>query len=199
MTLLNSVTFIWVITIIVLVGIGILVEIENTGYASLMFSVGLALILFNYHTIILSFLMAHVIMVLLFIIAYSFIGIIWSLIKWRSYVRNIFTKFKEMKDEFIREHKNIIGDNLEEFNRTIGYYFHTSISYHNTIDDTIDAITPIASRKKSTIISWITYWPISMISTFLNDPFRRFFEWIYSLVANYYSTMTDRYKSEILN
>ena len=36
------------------------------------------------------------------------------------------------------------------------------------------------------ITSWISYWPASLGATLLNNPFRRFFEWIYSLVSGIY-------------
>ena len=66
------------------------------------------------------------------------------------------------------------------------------------LETIIEEITPLASKKKSVITSWIAYWPVSLIATLLNDPFRKFFEWVYDRLSGFYDRITSHYKKELL-
>jgi hypothetical protein len=54
-------------------------------------------------------------------------------------------------------------------------------------------IMPIGSENKASIIAWISYWPLSLLATLLNNPFRRLFEYVYSLVANAYDKISQKH------
>ena len=44
----------------------------------------------------------------------------------------------------------------------------------------------------------ISYWPVSLIATLLNNPFRKFFEMVYSNISGFYDKITNSYKAEAL-
>ena len=67
-----------------------------------------------------------------------------------------------------------------------------------SLEEIAEKIAPKASHKKSIIVSWIAYWPVSLAATLLNDPFRRFFEAIYESVSGYYEKITISYKKDLL-
>lgn len=53
-------------------------------------------------------------------------------------------------------------------------------------------------QKINTGKNWISYWPVSIAATLLNNPFRQFFEWIYSNLSGYYDKITNRYQKDAL-
>lgn len=65
---------------------------------------------------------------------------------------------------------------------------------------------PIKVRdNKARILAWMSYWPASMLWTIINDPVRRFFEFVYENVGGYlqkiadnaYSKVTPSYNSDL--
>ena len=56
---------------------------------------------------------------------------------------------------------------------------------------------PSAKDYKGRIISWMTYWPMSIVWTFLNDPFKRIFKYIYSIFEKWYESMSNRMFADI--
>lgn len=73
------------------------------------------------------------------------------------------------------------------------------ISDNTTLEAIIEKISPIASEKKSVITSWISYWPVSLMATLLNNPFRKFFEWVYDNLSGYYDKITTSQKQTLLD
>lgn len=204
--LLASATFIWSASIIAIIAMAILLENELEGWATTIFSLGLALLLWNFKMDIWSFIISNPTKTIGFILFYILAGVVWSFLKWHSYVKNIFLKIKEVKDNFIRENKEINEKNIRFFNDNLrslklkdadGYQFN--IDTNATFDKILEKATPVASKKKSVITSWISYWPVSLAATLLNNPFRRFFEWIYTNLSGYYDKITNSQKQALLN
>jgi hypothetical protein len=140
-----------------------------------------------------------------FVVSYIIIGIVWSFIKWTTYVKRTLGRIKKVKDEFIAEHKEINDTNRAEFNQMIEKFrlkdssgYTISVFDKTTLDDIIKKVTPVASEKKTIITAWISYWPMSLVGTLLNNPFRHFFEWLYDNLSGYYDKITNKYKQDIL-
>ena len=51
---------------------------------------------------------------------------------------------------------------------------------------------PKASYHKDRIITWMIYWPFSMLWTLINDPVRRGFEWIYRRIGKLMQSISER-------
>jgi hypothetical protein len=206
--ILASATFIWVVGISILIAMAILLENELEGWTTTLFSLGLALMVFNFKVEIWTFLTQNPTQTIIFSLSYVLIGIIWSFIKWQVYVKNIFGKLKEIKKDFIAEYGPITESNLERLNNRIktarfkradDNNYTVDISKNDSLEDVANKISPIASKKKSVITSWISYWPVSVAATLLNNPFRRFFEWVYDNISGYYDKITAANKKQLLN
>lgn len=202
--LLASATFIWVAAIVIIIAMAIFLEHEREGWATTFFSLGIALMLWNFRSEIWSFISSSPATTIGFAITYILIGIVWSFLKWTSYVKRIFTKFKQLKLDYTATNGPITDGNRQHFNEMV-YLARfknsdggtvSSISSKASLEEISMKITPIASKKKSVITAWISYWPVSVTATLLNNPFRHFFEWIYNNLAGYYDKITNRYKKD---
>lgn len=206
--LLASATFIWVAGLSILVAMAILLENELEGWTTTLFSLGLALMVFNFKTEIWDFLSQNPTQTLIFSLSYVLIGIIWSFIKWQVYVKNIFNKLKQIKKDFITENGPINESNLKflndkirdaRFRRADDNNYSIDIDKADSLEVIANKVAPMASKKKSVITSWISYWPVSVAATLLNNPFRRFFEWVYDNLSGYYDKITAANKKQLLN
>jgi hypothetical protein len=180
-------------------------EYEKEGWATTFFSLGIALLLWNFRTDIWTFISSNPTATIGFTVTYILIGVVWSFLKWNSYVKNAFNKLKTIKADFIREHKEINEKNRAKFNSKVQYSGITkgdggTLYLHDeTLEEIIEKISPIASEKKSVITSWISYWPVSLMATLLNNPFRKFFEWVYDNLYGYYDKITNSQKQTLLD
>jgi hypothetical protein len=203
--LLASATFIWTASIIIIIAMAIFLENEKEGWATTFFSLGIALFLWNFRTDIWEYLSSNPTATIGFVVSYVVLGIVWSFIKWRTYVMAVFSKFKEYREDFVRKNGVITSENLKDFNDKVNNKFRDpdgsgTVSFYNAtpLEEIVKKIAPLASKKKSVITAWISYWPVSVAATLLNNPFRQFFEWIYSNLSGYYDKITNRYQKDAL-
>lgn len=205
--ILASSAFIWTASIILIIAMAITLEYEREGWATTFFSLGIALFLWNFRGQIWEMISANPTATIGFAITYILVGIAWSFLKWRTYVMTIFNKFKEYREDFIHRNGEIVGVNLTNFNRSISNRFkdplgngYSTVNVYekDSLAETVKRIAPLASKKKSVITAWISYWPVSIAATLLNNPFRQFFEWIYSNLSGYYDKITNRYQKDAL-
>ncbi len=205
-TLFASTTFIIGACITIAILVAILLEFEKEGWATTFVSLGIALVLWNYRAEIWDMVSQNPWPTVGFVVSYIIIGIVWSFIKWTTYVKKTLGRIKKVKDTFIAEHKEINNSNRADFNKAIenlrlkdssGYTI--SVYDKTTLDDIIKKVTPVANEKKIIITAWISYWPMSLVGTLLNNPFRNFFEWLYDNLSGYYDKITNKYKEDILN
>jgi len=206
--LLASATFIWTASIVVVILMAVALEYEREGLTSIFFSLAIALLLWNYYPSVLGFLLDQPLSILGFSIGYIVVGVIWSFIKWRSYIKNIFDEIAEIKAKFLVEHTTITDKNIRFLLERIveGYFIDYTKSYlsyysrndKDTFEMVINKITPAAADKKATIVAWISYWPMSLLGTLLNDPFRKLFNSIYKKLSGSYDKMTNSYKHDLL-
>lgn len=201
--ILASSAFIWTASIIILIAMAISLEHEREGWATTFFSLGIALFLWNFRGEIWETISANPKATIGFAVSYVVLGIVWSFVKWLSYVKTIFSKFKTIKLEFTSTNGEITDKNRQHFNELIqeaGFREYDGSKYYVGSDDSIEKIalkiTPMASKKKAVITAWISYWPVSVAATLLNNPFRHFFEWIYNNLSGYYDKITNRYKKD---
>lgn len=202
--LLASTIFIWAVIIVSVVLMAILLEYEREGWATTVFSLAIALVLWNFKADIWAYISAKPYSIVGFCLSYIVIGITWSFLKWRSYVKSIFDKFKKLRLEYSATNGNITDNNRGGFNILIedaGFkdaYGRsiTRIDQKASFEQIALKITPLASLKKSVISAWIAYWPVSLAGTLLNNPFKQFFDWIYSFLSGYYDIITNKHKKD---
>jgi len=203
-TLLASTTFIVTTWVMIILAMTILLEYELEGWATTLFSVGIALLFWNYRTEFWGVVSTNPKATIGFILSYIVLGVGWSFVKWHSYVKNIFNKIKNVKaNHLLRGFKEInytiFTDDLNNLRLTNGNDERIRFTGCKDMQTIIDYATPKASEKKSIITSWISYWPVSFLATLLNNPFRRFFGWIYDNLSGFYDKITANQIKSIID
>jgi len=66
-----------------------------------------------------------------------------------------------------------------------------SFTFYDWFNRRVQIVKPDPGKFKARIISWIVYWPPSLIWTLLNDPLRRIGRRLYDLVASLLKSISD--------
>lgn len=172
--------------------IAVLLEFEKNGWATTLFSVGTALVLWAYRGEIWDFVSSNPMPTFYFTLSYILAGVVWSFIKWKVYINKRVDKFEEVKNNFskTKEIKTNWKEWISDLNYNIPSYLRNSSFYESDTPEKVgENMIPKANEKKSLIVSWISYWPMSVGATLLNNPFRRLFEWVYGMVSGIYDRM----------
>jgi len=186
---------------IIAIAMMVLLEIEREGWATTVFSLGIALLIWTFKMSILTVIFISPLMTIAFIVFYVLAGVSWSFLKWNSFSKRIFEKAVEVKRQFLVEYKVINDDNREALNtrvKSLGLKGGSYIRNGDTWEEVCGKIAPAPIDKKSTIISWISYWPMSLLGTLLNNPFRKFFTWVYESVSGFYEQITKGHIREAM-
>ena len=196
LTLLASATFILWFSIIAALVIIISLELQSEGTATTAFSLAIALLIWNYGTIVWGLMTANILVTVLFIVGYLLCGVIWSFLKWNEFVKSVYRKFKTVVNKFgeLKAPNDIV--NLCEKLRLVGISVYSSDV--KTTSDIANKIMPKGLDNKASIVAWISYWPLSLLGTLLNNPFRRLFEYTYSLVSGLYDKISANHKANAL-
>ena len=145
-----------------------------------------------------------------YIVAYIILGVVWSIIKWASYIRQkadvLIAALDKVREEW-ENRKSMFGNRLDvsidmyavritdRINQVFGSLAKASLKPADLIVEDKAQLDPAyileklnftASHKKSTIIAWICYWPISLLSTF-------FSEMIIGLIENIFKFFQSSY------
>lgn len=193
--LLASSTFILWFSIIAAVVIMVSLEMKSEGTATTAFSLAVALVLWNYHTVIWDFISSDILTTTLFILGYLVCGVVWSFLKWNEFVKAVYRKFNEVRANFKLEKESDLRSFCDEL-RSNGISVYLSDA--NTLEGIVEHIMPKGLKNKASIIAWISYWPLSLIATLLNNPFRRLFEYTYNLVSGLYDKIGSSHKANAL-
>lgn len=115
--------------------------------------------------------------------SYFGIGALWSVAKWWFFVRNKRDKYDEVKYNFIKDYKldMTINDVIPGKHRKV---FKEQLVW-------TDTSMPEARRNKSRIMTWMTYWPWSVVWTMLNDPIKKLFRMIYRRLQRLYEKISE--------
>lgn len=180
----------------------VLVEVERFGWATIVLlgSVIAAQVL---HVLpVWAFVSTHVIETALYALAYVGIGIIWSFVKWFSFLMGARDKYRDLKRQWVAfrpadqlpvDFANLSRDHTELFQRFLyNQYERSSYRKHqNPLAELANGKRPRAADNKSRIVSWMSFWPCSMIGTLLNDPVRRLCNFLFTSFKALYQQMSD--------
>jgi hypothetical protein len=151
------------------------------------------------------------------------VGIIYSFIKWGSFLSNTKDEILEKKEDLIEKYnideKTEIGrleialalrssddgyavDNLGHMRTTLVGQHHSGrkrvpdqfaeqwLSHLRTLE--FKSLTPKAKDHKSDIITWIIYWPFSLVWFIIDDPMKRLGKFLYRLLGSLYDNVAKK-------
>lgn len=195
---ITSAPFVLVFGIIAAITIAVLLEFEENGWATTIFSVGMTLTGWVYKSDIWDFVSSNPMPTIYFALTYIGAGLVWSLIKWRVYIKSKSDRFNQIKKEFINKHGDI-KNNWDDWIKYLNNKISGTYAYNGDAPETVvSKVIPQAIDKKTLIVSWISYWPMSLSATLLNNPFRRFFEWIYSIFSGLYDKISKSAAADMM-
>lgn len=120
-------------------------------------------------------------------IVYLIVGIGWSIWKWWFFNMDIAEKLLQVKRDILgplaMKDTEIPADKIAKF------YSERDILQINgrPVEFPVRAL-----RYKSRIIGWMSYWPLSLLCTLLDDFFRKLYHRIYSFLQKQYQAITER-------
>jgi hypothetical protein len=121
--------------------------------------------------------------------AYFLLGGVWGTIKWWIYAKDRLEEYEELRDEFLRDKNLPTGTAVpvefrkewkERLERRRGYREGRTL-----------AEAPTARDNKSRIMRWMSFWPISMLWSFLDDFIKRVFKTIYHRISSFLQRISD--------
>jgi hypothetical protein len=127
----------------------------------------------------------------------------WSMLKWNEFVKKKVEYFKKIRAEYLAGHEKfketdqIHMKSLCDYLRNHGFKGVWG-SEVNSMKDIIVKIMPNGTDNKSSIIAWISYWPLSLVATLLNNPFRRLWLYVYSLCSGVYDKISLRHAKDLI-
>lgn len=176
----------------------VLTEVEHFGWATLSLIATLVGVQVFHNTLgfnLLSWVESHALVTGLLTLGYVVVGIIWSFVKWFSYLMSYRDKFREHKEAFLKA--NNLGGLVvtapvpEELRGKFEEYLRTNTRWDDHGRHIAALERPRASKNKSRIVAWMSLWPFSLVGTILNDPVRRLFNFLFNWFKALYQKMAD--------
>lgn len=178
----------------------ILTETENFGWATVtLIALGVGSIAAGhwFHTYsIIDFVKDHGVWTLVYVAGYLVVGIAWSFAKWFSYLMSFRDAFREKKEAFFKS-KGLEGllstapipdEHLAAFKQ----FVHDNVNWGSQHRSQLMALErPRATRNKTRITAWASFWPFSFAGTLLNDPVRRLFNFLFNWFKALYQQLAD--------
>lgn len=175
----------------------VLLETDNFGWATVtLIACGIASVVLGrwFHVYsITDFVHEHGIWTLAYAGVYVGVGVVWSFVKWFSYLMGFRDAYREMKDGFFKANNlsadSVVPENLRE---AFAQYARTKAPWGSGYrNDLVFLTRPRASKNKGRITAWACYWPFSFVGTLLNDPVRRIFNFLFNQFKALYQRMAD--------
>ena len=199
---LSNIYVILGVSVVGAIAIMISLENEEEGWASGIVSFVLALLLWNYGKDVWVFVSTNIATTIYFSLGYIILGMGWSMLKWNEFVKKKVDKFKKVRGEYLeRNEKFTETDKIHmkgicDYLR--GFGFKVWSQDVNNMKDIVVKIMPNGTDNKSSIIAWISYWPLSLTATLLNNPFRRLWIYIYSLCSGVYDKISMSHAKDLI-
>lgn len=115
---------------------------------------------------------------LIFIALYFLAGALWSVFRWWRYVTEKRKEFDEALAKFHKEYKIKDGDPIPDNVLSKWTYYKVEV--------------PNVAKKKRSLVTWIIYWPWSMLWYFIRDFVVEIAEEIYKRLALMYTSIVNK-------
>jgi hypothetical protein len=111
---------------------------------------------------------------------YLVVACVWGFVKWYLFLKNKAREYQEARRNFLvsNGHKDAKFDTGVPDDLRVEWAKRRSF----------EAVRPVASRHKDVILMWMTYWPVSMLWTLVEDTITH----LYNLCAARLERMSER-------
>lgn len=137
-----------------------------------------------------------------FIVGYFAAGGVWSFVKWLSFLHQRADEYVRLKMKFAQDYAGALPPITEDTNMkealagaeyaTAWNRWKGSLRSQRFITSSNPKVIPSAKDKTETIITWILWWPTSMLWTLLNDPLVRLARWMVRRLSSWYDGLAAK-------
>ena len=133
----------------------------------------------------------------LYLLGYFAAGAAWSLVKWKLFVNHSIERYRDMRAEFaarldLSADAEFTLENKMAWKKWIANYHSHNVNLdlagiindRNVNPDV--AAAAVVDTSKGRILSWIGYWPWSLLWTVIDDPLRKIGRKIYRALKGLY-------------
>ncbi len=117
---------------------------------------------------------------LFYVLAYVAVGVLWALWKWYVLCLDALKRLNEHRVEWQREYDS-------HSVKPAGSAYDTFATFVSTYQN----IPPSVTRNKERVVSWMMFWPWSVVLTVIGDYIARFFRWIYRQISTILERIRD--------
>lgn len=179
----------WALIIAEIVLLFMFVEYENGVGATVSLIVFAAALQWFGDTDIIGFVVANPLKLVAIVASYFLLGAIWGTAKWWIFVRDRLEEYEELRDDFLRNKGLPTGQTVPvTYRQEWKQMLERSRSYR---DGRTLSEAPRARDNKGRIMRWMSFWPVSMLWSFLDDFVKRVFKTIYYRIANFLQRISD--------
>ncbi len=175
----------WILDVVVLLLLMACVEFERSFVALLLVVATLVLWNFCGNRDLFPWMAAHAGHLAVWAIVYVVIGVVWSLVRWALYVADAREELLEYKRAWETTHGDFGCSYYENGEKkvTTDFWVWWRLGGDDARMARRNHAIPQPQDFKGRIISWMAYWPISMLNSLLFDFLRRFFSHLYNALA----------------
>jgi hypothetical protein len=124
------------------------------------------------------------------VVGYFVCGVLWSLVKWWRFLVSALENYNELKASFYAgfdRHDTEKKMKMTEDEKRLAWKEQVKSMHFSSIRST----PPSPADHKKDIVTWMTYWPLSVVVTLLDDPIRRMFNLLYSRFVTTYDQISN--------
>ena len=164
-----------------------------TGLATFVLILTAVILQFFTRIKIITLILANPAAALLVFASYVTVGVVWSFIKWTTYLLD----WREQNKDSLKRADERITSYEKSLQETTTALLKNEIEYKiRSEKESLQNSVPTANKQKQRIITWTAYWPWSVLWTCVTDYLRRFFQRLYQLLESSYNTVQRRILSD---
>lgn len=147
----------------------------------------------------LSWVWYHPIDAIAFVLSYFIVGGVYSVIKYRSWIKEFSLQLRELKHRYIEIHGLQIQLTDEIPESEMNQW--RSFLYSNLSTFDFDMVTAGFGPgiQKELILNWIVFWPFSAVGLLIANPLKRFVNFLYEELVSVYRNMYKRMIAKYIN
>jgi len=138
-----------------------------------------------------KYIKANPILLLKYFSMYIVIGVVWGVCKYYFFLTKIRRLYVDSKKKYMKTHslQDMTSQDLKNWKSGWGMNGEREIFEKDTE----------FWRNKARIITWMTYWPLSMVWTVISDLVKRVLEEIWEFVKGFFKMMHKKVLGELLS